>query len=368
MSSKLAEFIKIVFFSVNFLFFIVFGACLAGGFYVLVNGEETILGQNIEPSFSVNDPSSVNFFFAIIILILFSFLCLFTCFGWSGSMLKSTCLLKNFIVILFLMFGVSVGGIIVLHVQFGENGSTLVLQQFMSKSAVAYKEDNKEDNILTSTFWNWLQETPHIVLYAHIALYGIPVIMFFSLVMGVFILDQVNSSDQMTNETRDLQGYDGPYNGPDIDHDEDDSFPYNPYYQQIIFESNAPNLSRAGSRFNRTGRSLIRTGNSFTQTGRIVNQTGNTLNHTSTVSQEDETEGPPSYEDLYAGVVMSIQSYINNLPTNSQGSNQNTASSNSSHQASNSIPTVSNSLPTVSNPLPEISNSLPTISNSMPWV
>merc|ERR1740129_1166460 len=279
-------------------------------------------------------------------------------------MLKSTCLLKNFIVILFLMFGVSVGGIIVLHVQFGENGSTLVLQQFMSKSGVAYKEDN----ILTSTFWNWLQETPNVLLYAHIALYGIPVIMFFSLVMGVFIFDQVNSSDKMTNETRDLQGYDGPYNGPDVDHDEEDSFSYNPYYQQIIFESNAPNLSRTGSRFNRTGRSLIRTGNSFTQTGRNLNQTGNTLNHTSTVSQEDETEGPPSYEDLYAGVVMSIQSYINNLPTNSQGSNQNTASSNSSHQASNSIPIVSNSLPTVSNSLLAVSNPIPTISNSMPWV
>merc|ERR1740122_580281 len=185
--------------------------------------------------------------------------------------------------------------------------------------------------------------------------------MFFSLVTGVFILDQVNSSDQMTNDTRELQGYNGPYNGPDVDHDEDDNFPYNPYYQQIIFESNPPNLSRAGSRFNRTGRSLIRTGNSFTQTGRNLNQTGNTLNHTSPVSQEDETEGPPSYEDLYAGVVMSIQSYINNLPTNSQGSNQNTAFSNSNHQASNSIPIVSNSLP-------EISHSLPTVSNSMPWV
>jgi hypothetical protein len=88
------------------------------------------------PSLSQDDPSNPNnatyFSFIIIALVLFSFFLLFTCLGCCGAAFKSGCMLGrwvsaviheetcfSFIVILFVLFGGSVGAVVFLHTQYG---------------------------------------------------------------------------------------------------------------------------------------------------------------------------------------------------------------------------------------------------------
>ena len=76
------DLIKFLLFIVNFLFFLGFTTLLVGTVYVLLDGENTVIGQNIEPSLSSADPTNATYFsFIIIFLVIFSFFALFTCLG-----------------------------------------------------------------------------------------------------------------------------------------------------------------------------------------------------------------------------------------------------------------------------------------------
>ena len=123
---------------------------------MLLYGEYTFIGQNIEPSLDKNDPTNATYFmFIIIALVITGFLALFTCLGCCGAATKSGCMLGSFIVILFVLFGGSVGAVIFLHHQFGWQAVQEVLVQELNRNLPSYSKDN----VLTYKFWNWLQST-----------------------------------------------------------------------------------------------------------------------------------------------------------------------------------------------------------------
>jgi len=306
------DLIKFILFFLNFVCFLIFAACLAGTIYTLLNAKNTIIGQEIEHSLSTDNPTATYFSFIIIFLVVFSFLCLFTCLGCCGSAFKSGCMLGSFIVILFVLFGGAVGAVIFLHTQYGKDGVMLVLEQELSRTAHNYKEDN----ILTFSFWNWLQETfdccgvaevdgykiwttsdilpvnekvpescckpgeqdcmyepnrdtaflngcvPKLLLYVQIVFYGIPVVMFTSLVMAFVVSSQVSRADirrKQTRQTGPYGGYDeGPYSGCDDDFhqysaNQNENAPYNPHYEQEL-RSRMENAGFAIPNFNQGGR------------------------------------------------------------------------------------------------------------------
>jgi len=238
------DLIKFFLFILNFLCFLSFCALFGGTIYVLLYGEDTFIGQKIEPSLDKTDSTNATYFlFIVIALVISGFLALFTCLGCCGAATKSGCMLGSFIVILFVLFGGSVGAVIFLHTQFGWQAVEEVLNQELNRNLQLYKEDN----ILTYKFWNWLQPTfrccgvqddtsfivwqdvapnvhgnwkvpesccttdeecmyepnrdntydqgcaPKILLYAQILFYGIPSLMLVSLVFA-FIVSSSNSS------------------------------------------------------------------------------------------------------------------------------------------------------------------------------
>lgn len=149
-----ADLIKFILFLANFVCFLCFAFLLGGTIYILVDGENTFIGQHIEPSLSQTDPSNATYFsFIIISIVLFSFLALFTCLGCCGAAYKSGCMLGSFIVILFVLFGGSVGAVVFLHTQYGWEAVKQVLEQEMTRSVAKYREENK----LTKQFWDWIQ-------------------------------------------------------------------------------------------------------------------------------------------------------------------------------------------------------------------
>ena len=103
---------------------------------MLLNGENTFIGRDIQPSLDKADPENATYFlFVIISLIVTGFLASFTCLGCCGAATKSGCMLGSFIVILFVFFGGSVGALIFLHHQFGWKVAFIgLLQLFLFSS------------------------------------------------------------------------------------------------------------------------------------------------------------------------------------------------------------------------------------------
>jgi len=248
-----ADLIKFILFLTNFVCFICFAFLLAGTVYILLNGENTFIGQHIVPSLSQDDPSNATYFsFIIIFLVIFSFLCIFTCLGCCGAAYKSGCMLGSFIVILCVLFGGSVGAVVFLHTQYGWQAVLQVLDQEMSRSVMKFRPEN----ILTTHFWDWIQPTfgccgveklegwkiwenveavskdnwrvpeaccrpgenecmyepsretafletgcaPRVVVYVQILLYGVPIIMFISLVFAFVTSTSVTSAERRRKE------------------------------------------------------------------------------------------------------------------------------------------------------------------------
>eukprot|EP00088_Acartia_fossae_P015751 TRINITY_DN1870_c0_g1_i5.p1 TRINITY_DN1870_c0_g1~~TRINITY_DN1870_c0_g1_i5.p1 ORF type:complete len:355 (-),score=8.62 TRINITY_DN1870_c0_g1_i5:32-1096(-) len=139
------------------LFFTNLIACLgflsAAGFvvYALFNGEDTFLGKHIEPSLSSSNPTALLFTFIIIALVLLAFFSILTCLGCCGTAVKSSCMIGCFIVIEFVMFGGSVGGIIYLHYQYS-NPVLNITQEGLSRSVHLYGDDS----VVVTALWNSL--------------------------------------------------------------------------------------------------------------------------------------------------------------------------------------------------------------------
>jgi len=246
------DLIKFVLFIVNFLCFLTLCGLLSGTVYLLLDGENTFLGTNITPSLSQDDPTNATYFsFIIITLILLSFLVIFTCLGCCGAAYKSGCMLGSFIVILFVLFGGSVGAVVFLHTQYGGQAVLQVLIEEMSRSLLKYREENR----LTTLIWDKIQPTfaccgvkeekgwkawaeitgpgtgmednwkvpraccrpefedcmyepdretayletgcaPRIVVYVQCLLYGVPILMFLSLVSAFVVSTSVTKSER----------------------------------------------------------------------------------------------------------------------------------------------------------------------------
>jgi len=67
-------------------------------------------------------------------------------------------LIPSFIVILFVLFGGSVGAVVFLHTQYGWEAVKQVLGQEMTRSVAKYREENR----LTKQFWDWVQVSVQI--------------------------------------------------------------------------------------------------------------------------------------------------------------------------------------------------------------
>lgn len=149
------DLVRFVLFLANLLSCLGFIALISGTVYVLLRGEDTFIGQRIEPDLNVGNPTAIYFTIIIIILVVSSFLTLFTFLGCCGTAYKSSCMIGSFIVILFVLFGGSVGGLIFLHYQYGSQAIKEILEQELSRSVSGYRLDA----VLTPLFWNWLLAT-----------------------------------------------------------------------------------------------------------------------------------------------------------------------------------------------------------------
>jgi len=139
------------------LFFCNLIACLCflavGGLvvYALLNGEDTFIGKHIEPSLSTSNPTALLFTFIIIALVLLAFFSILTCLGCCGTAVKSSCMIGCFIVIQFVMFGGSVGGMIYLHYNYSYPVMN-VTQEGLAKSLHLYGDDSE----IMTALWDWL--------------------------------------------------------------------------------------------------------------------------------------------------------------------------------------------------------------------
>jgi len=144
---------KFLLFITNFICFLAFAALLAAAIYVVSEGN--FLGVTIDPSLSPTNPTVTHFTFIIIFIVIFSFFTLITFLGCCGTATRSACMITTFIVIQFVLFGLSVAGVVYLHTQYGQEGVSVVLVQELSRTIAGYSTDN----ILTHRFWDWVQPT-----------------------------------------------------------------------------------------------------------------------------------------------------------------------------------------------------------------
>jgi len=302
------DLIKFVLFIANFLCFLAFAGLLAGTVYILLNGQNTFIGQHIEPSLSSDDPTNATYFsFIVIFIVVFSFFAIFTCLGCCGTAYKSGCMLGSFIIILFVLFGGSVGAVVFLHTQFGWGAVLEVLIQEMSRNLPTYKKDN----VFTFRFWNWIQNTfgccgvekvdgwkiwstseglksnwkvpesccrdgeedcmyepntetiymegcaPKVVLYVQIIFYGVPILMFVSLVFAFIVSSSVSNSERrrkaVSNQALPYRAHSQFNIGADDDFQHHHSYtsapmhaenlPYNPHYEQEMLAYHQHNQS-----------------------------------------------------------------------------------------------------------------------------
>lgn len=283
------DLIKFILFIVNFLFFLGFCCLVGGSVYVFLHGEDTFIGQKIEPSLDDDsDPKNATYFlFIIISLVVFSFLALFTCLGCGGTAFKSICMLGSFIVILFVLFGAAVGALIFLHTQSGSQAADEILNRGLSQSMELFDESkNRLFWKLTCMFWNWLQPTfqccgvnsfndwkrvsgvknavpescciddaecvyepnnettfstgcaGEILVYVKIVFYGIPSLMLVSLLAAFIVSANISSAERRRKAARrgEEQGFNSQYSigaEEDFHHTSysDNNPPYNPQYE-----------------------------------------------------------------------------------------------------------------------------------------
>jgi len=136
------DLIKFLLFFANLMAFICFILLDTGCIYALLNGEETFVGMHIEPSLSESNPTAIYFTLFIIMIVICSFFIIFTCLGCLGTACKSSCMIGSFIVIEFVLFGGSVGAVIFIHVTYGADGVQEILAQEL-KRAVSFYEESK---------------------------------------------------------------------------------------------------------------------------------------------------------------------------------------------------------------------------------
>jgi len=155
MAGCCVDLFKFLIFITNFVCFLVFGALLGGTIYVFLEGENTLLGQKIEPSLQSSNPTATYFSFIIIFIVIFSFFLLLTFLGCCGTAVKSSCMITTFIVIQFVLFGGAIGAVVFFHTKYGQDGVRTVMEQQLSRTVAGYSEEN----VLTMAFWDWVQPT-----------------------------------------------------------------------------------------------------------------------------------------------------------------------------------------------------------------
>lgn len=288
------DLVKFILFLTNFLSFLCFLGLLGGTLYILFNGEQSFLGQSIEPNWDQEDPTNAAYFLIIVtLLVTFSFFVLFTFLGCCGAAWQSGCLLGCFIVIQFILFGATVGALVFLHVQHGWGALQEVLAQEMKRNLLSYRQTN----LLTYKFWNGIQDNfeccgveswkiwgqvaeakglekdswsvpksccrageiecmyepndmdgnlktvgcvQRILPYVNIIFYGVPVIMFISLVFAFVVSSSVTSTERRRKAATDNGHHSQSHYSIGADEDfqhhqsypsaPSENLPYNPHY------------------------------------------------------------------------------------------------------------------------------------------
>lgn len=278
------DLVRFVLFLANLLSCLAFIALISGTVYVLLRGEDTFLGQRIEPDLNASNPTAIYFTIIIIVLVVAAFLTLFTFLGCCGTAYKSSCMIGSFIVILFVLFGGSVGGLVFLHYQYGSQAVKELLEQELARSVSGYRRDA----VLTPLFWNWLLGAaqccgvgeeegwavwktaqlkdkwrvpaaccrpefpdcmyepgvesayltdcvPHLVAPAQLLAYGLPSFMFVTLVCAFIVAASVNKQQRRKVETRPYHSHSQYSIGADEDFQHQsyttENPPYNPQFE-----------------------------------------------------------------------------------------------------------------------------------------
>jgi len=141
-------------FTVNLICFILFAILDGLTISLLFGTDENFLGKSIEPNFNEDNPTVLYFTGVIIFIVVFSFLALFTCLGCCGTAVKSSCMIGSFIVIEFVMLGGGVGMIVFFHQEYSDKEQSpiyYILAQELARSLYSYTEDS----IIIKGFWNW---------------------------------------------------------------------------------------------------------------------------------------------------------------------------------------------------------------------
>jgi formate/nitrite transporter FocA (FNT family) len=84
---------------------------LAGSIYALINSKD-LFGFHIVTDLSPDNPTAIYFSLALIVIVIFGFLVLFTFLGCCGAACQNRCMLGSFIIILFIFLGANVAGIV----------------------------------------------------------------------------------------------------------------------------------------------------------------------------------------------------------------------------------------------------------------
>lgn len=145
---------KFLLFIINFAALLVVGAVLGGAVYLLFQSRE-VLGFNIDPDLSSDNPTAIFFSLILIIIVVFGFLVIFTFLGCCGSACQNQCMLGSFIIILFIFLGANIAGIVYLFSQF-PNEVEMAANE-LEKTIPYY--DPSDDKSLSKLFWDSIQPT-----------------------------------------------------------------------------------------------------------------------------------------------------------------------------------------------------------------
>lgn len=146
--------LKFFVFIINFAALIAAGAILGLTIFVLVKSDD-ILGFHIDPDLSASNPTAIYFSLALILIVVFGFMVLFTFLGCCGAACQNRCMLGSFIIILFIFLGANIAAIAYLFMQF-PNEVELATNE-LEKTIPYYDPD--DDHSLVRLFWDWLQPT-----------------------------------------------------------------------------------------------------------------------------------------------------------------------------------------------------------------
>lgn len=139
----------------NFLvifFQLAVGAVLGGAVYLLLESK-SILGFDINPDLSSDNPTAIVFSLILIIIVIFGFLVIFTFLGCCGSACHNQCMLGSFIIILFIFLGANIAGIVYLFSQF-PNEVQMAANEL--EKTIPYYDPN-DDQSVSKMFWDLIQ-------------------------------------------------------------------------------------------------------------------------------------------------------------------------------------------------------------------